>query len=42
MGTAIIGILTDVNMRSDQAVQDGLILHAKAGKAWGFEAEGGA
>jgi hypothetical protein len=38
MGSAITGILTDKNLRSDQAVQDGLILRAKAGKAWAFDA----
>ena len=39
MGTAIIGILTDASMRSDQAVEDSLLLRAKAGKAWDHKAE---
>jgi hypothetical protein len=40
MGTAIIGMLTDSSLRSDQAVEHSLILHAKAGKAWGTKDEG--
>ncbi len=35
MGSVITGILTDASLRSDQAVEDGLITHAKAGEAWG-------
>lgn len=35
MGNAIIGILTDESLRNGQAVEDGLISHAEAGKAWG-------
>ncbi len=35
MGSAITSLLTDASMRSDQAVEDSLIQHAEAGKAWG-------
>jgi hypothetical protein len=35
MGSVITSILTDASMRSESAVQDGLIARAKAGKAWG-------
>lgn len=37
MGSVITGILTDVRLRSDQAVHDGLVANAKAGAAWGSE-----
>jgi len=39
MGTAIIGMLTDARLRTDQAVEDSLLVNAKAGKAWGGLAE---
>ncbi len=35
MSSVITSILTDASLRSDQAVENGLILHAEAGKAWG-------
>jgi hypothetical protein len=35
MADIITALLTKPSMRSDRAVQDGLILHAKAGEAWG-------
>jgi hypothetical protein len=39
MGSVIIGILTDMNMRSDQAVESGLMSYAETGLAWGHVAE---
>jgi hypothetical protein len=35
MGSVITGILTDASLRTDQAVETGLISSAEAGKAWG-------
>jgi hypothetical protein len=35
MDSAIFGILTDNSLRSDQAVEEGLISQAEAGLAWG-------
>ncbi len=34
MGSVITDILTDTKMRSERAVEDGLMMHAEAGKAW--------
>jgi hypothetical protein len=35
MGGIITDILTDAGKRDARSVQDSLILHAEAGKAWG-------
>ena len=40
MGGIITSLLTDANMRTNQAVENSLILHAKAGKAWASDAPG--